>query len=218
MYLIPHLYRITSSTNHLSISRLCHAFQAVITRHKILRTALYLDTNGTIMQHCLDSNVTDDDDMKSVGFSVINLPHTNESDDHNIDETINDIINHPDFLYLSQGRVIHCHIIRHCSQNDASNQLTLFQLGLATFYAFLFKLTHGERDLCIASVNANRYRPELEEMIGLIVNGHLINLLKMSERNVCQFLNILIIHFNIFLLMFNLINQMFHFWRSCLIL
>jgi hypothetical protein len=51
----------------------------------------------------------------------------------------------------------------------ASHQLTLFQLGLATFYAFLFKLTHGQSDLCISGLNANRYRPELEKMIGMIV-------------------------------------------------
>ena len=66
--------RITSSTNHVSISRLCRALQAVITRHNILRTALYLDNNGTIMQHCLDMNIINND-MKSYGFSVINLRH-----------------------------------------------------------------------------------------------------------------------------------------------
>jgi hypothetical protein len=59
---------------------------------------------------------------------------------------------------------------RHRSSTDQrSHQLTPFQLGLATFYAFLFKLTHGESDLCIASINANRYRPELQQMIGMFV-------------------------------------------------
>lgn len=47
--------------------------------------------------------------------------------------------------------------------------LTLFQLGLATFYAFLFKLTNGENDLCIACINANRYRSELHDLIGMFV-------------------------------------------------
>jgi hypothetical protein len=51
----------------------------------------------------------------------------------------------------------------------SSHQVTTFQLALTTFYAFLFKLTHGERDLCIASINANRYRSELQEMIGMFV-------------------------------------------------
>jgi NRPS condensation-like uncharacterized protein len=286
MYLIPHLYRIRSTTNHVSVSRLCRALQSVITRHHILRTALYLDTNGTIIQHCLDTVVIENE-MKSYGFSVINLPHSDNDDDHSIDETINDIINHPNLFDLSQGRVIDCHILCHCPSNDdllskndwilfsmhhsafdgastfiflrdlslayetdcslpwsdntlqyidyavherlmdmtssqdfwhseltgydlerplslptdrhrsstdqrsglaslaqisfnneistaffnyaSSHQLTPFQLGLATFYAFLFKLTHGESDLCIASINANRYRPELQQMIGMFV-------------------------------------------------
>ncbi len=284
MYLIPHLYRITSSTNHVSISRLCRALQAVITRHNILRTALYFDTDGTIIQHCLDMSNTHND-IKLYGFSVLNLRHDIEDD--KIDKTINDIINHSNLFNLSQGRVIHCHIVRHYSPNDdllskddlilfcmhhsafdgtsmsiflrdlvlayetdyslpmnentlqyidyavherlidkissrefwhsqlvgynlqrplavpvdrhrsstdersgvasvaqisfnnhisttffnyaSSHQVTPFQLGLATFYAFLFKLTHGERDLCIASVNANRYRSELQKMIGMFV-------------------------------------------------
>jgi hypothetical protein len=51
----------------------------------------------------------------------------------------------------------------------SSNQVTPFQLTLATFYAFLFKLTHGQNDLCISCLNANRYRPELEKMIGMFV-------------------------------------------------
>ncbi len=51
----------------------------------------------------------------------------------------------------------------------SSHQLTLFQLGLATFYAFLFRLTHGQKDLCIACLNANRYRTELQNIIGMFV-------------------------------------------------
>ncbi len=268
------------------------ALQAVITRHNILRTSLYLDSNGTIIQHCSDTTVTNEH-MKSYGFSVRNLPHNNNDDD-SIGKTIEDIINHSNLFDLSQGRVIHCHILRYCRSNDglsskhddllskddcilfcmhhsafdgtstsiflrdlslayqtdcslplndnslqyidyavhervmdttssrqfwhsqlvgynlqrplplpadrhrsstdqrsglasaaqisfnndisraflhyaSPNQLTPFQLGLSTFYAFLFKLTHGESDLCIASINANRYRPELQEMIGMLV-------------------------------------------------
>ena len=47
--------------------------------------------------------------------------------------------------------------------------MTSFQLGLATFYTFLFKLTHGQSDLCIACLNANRYRTELQNMFGMFV-------------------------------------------------
>jgi hypothetical protein len=52
----------------------------------------------------------------------------------------------------------------------SSHQLTPFQLGLSIFYAFLFKFTHGQNDLCITCLNANRYRPELEKMIGMFVS------------------------------------------------
>jgi NRPS condensation-like uncharacterized protein len=51
----------------------------------------------------------------------------------------------------------------------SSHQITVFQLGLAIFYVFLFKLTHGQNDLCIACLNANRYRSELQNMIGMFV-------------------------------------------------
>jgi hypothetical protein len=51
----------------------------------------------------------------------------------------------------------------------SSHQVTPFQLGLAAFYAFLFKLTHGQNDLCISCLNANRYRAELQNMIGMFV-------------------------------------------------
>ncbi|CAF1169630.1 unnamed protein product [Adineta steineri] len=52
----------------------------------------------------------------------------------------------------------------------SSYHLTLFQLGLSIFYVFLFKLTHGEGDLCITAINANRYRSELTNMIGMFVS------------------------------------------------
>ncbi|CAF1465419.1 unnamed protein product [Adineta steineri] len=52
----------------------------------------------------------------------------------------------------------------------SSHHLTLFQLGLSIFYVFLFKLSHGETDLCIGSINANRYRDELQNLIGMFVS------------------------------------------------
>ncbi|CAF1409546.1 unnamed protein product [Adineta steineri] len=52
----------------------------------------------------------------------------------------------------------------------SSHHLTLFQLGLSIFYVFLFKLCHGETDLCIGSINANRYRNELQNLIGMFVS------------------------------------------------
>ncbi|CAF4053559.1 unnamed protein product [Adineta steineri] len=52
----------------------------------------------------------------------------------------------------------------------SSHHFTLFQLELSRFYVFLFKLTHGESDLCISSINANRYRSELANMIEMFVS------------------------------------------------
>ncbi|CAF4142030.1 unnamed protein product, partial [Adineta steineri] len=52
----------------------------------------------------------------------------------------------------------------------SSHHLTLFQLGLSIFYVFLFKLSHSDTDLCVGSINANRYRSELVNMIGMFVS------------------------------------------------
>ncbi|CAF4095849.1 unnamed protein product, partial [Adineta steineri] len=294
IYVIPLLYRISSMNDHISITRLHHAFQSVIIKHNILRTALYLDTNGNIIQHCLDANIIFNDEIKSNQLTIVNL---HNDDCRHMSEFIFEILNQPDLFDLSKGQVIRCHILRHfhqsqdnssrenedllsenhhilisihhamfdgastsiflrdlslayqyhdslsinqntlnyidysvhehimdmslsrefwhsqlkrynieCSlslpidrQRSSTNQqrsglasiaeitfdnelctsflnyasshnLTLFQLGLATFYVFLFKLTHGETDLCIGTINANRYRSELVKMIGMFVS------------------------------------------------
>jgi NRPS condensation-like uncharacterized protein len=52
----------------------------------------------------------------------------------------------------------------------STHHITLFQLGLATFYVFLFKLNHHEKDLCITCLNANRFRVELQNIIGMFVS------------------------------------------------
>jgi hypothetical protein len=292
MYVIPSLYRVSSTavttTNPICITRIHQALQAVVTKHKILRTALYLDTNSTVLQRCVDA--TDINyHFKPYGFSVLNLA----KNDRPMNEIVIEILNQSDLFDLSKGRVINCHILRQyrfhqlasetkdlltnddyilftihhtvfdgtsvpvfntdfcrfyenngsLSVNDhtlqyidysvyervlnmtlsrkfwrselegynlehpltlptdrhrvtsdehsglsytakitfddktttsflnyaSSHNLTPFQLGLATFYVFLFKLTHGQDDLCIASINANRYRSELQDLIGMFV-------------------------------------------------
>ena len=292
MYVIPLLYRVSSMDDHVSISRLHHALHRVIARHNILRTALYLDTNGGLTQDCLDVN-TIIDDMNSCGLPVLDLPNENSE----TSEVIREILAQSDLFNLSRGQVIRCHIFRQCRrrsednvsfQNDdllsvgdlilisihhvafdgtstaifvrdlslaydmtdflsmnenalqyidysvhehimdmtlsrqfwhsqlqgchldrslllpvdrqrlstdqrsgsaftasfmfddeicssfltyaSSHHLTSFQLALAAFYTFLFKLTHGQTDLCVASINANRYRSELVNMIGMFVS------------------------------------------------
>ncbi|CAF4029373.1 unnamed protein product, partial [Adineta steineri] len=291
MYVIALIYRISSMNDHISISRLQHAFQTIITEHQVLRTALSLDTNGTIIQHCLDTNAIIND-KKSSGFSIIDLP----DEEHEQNEIMKQILNQSDLFNLSKGHVVNCHIFRRDQSNHAltqnnddlltkddlvlftihhacfdgasvsifirdlslayqsndllpiddnsiqyidysvhehimdmslsrefwqielkgynlarqlslpidrqrlstnqqrsglassaqiifddklctsflnyasSHHLTLFQLGLSIFYVFLFKLSHGETDLCIGSINANRYRNELQNLIGMFVS------------------------------------------------
>ncbi|CAF4054411.1 unnamed protein product, partial [Adineta steineri] len=100
MYVIPLLYRISSMNDHVSITRLHHAFQSIITKHNILRTALYIDdTNSHIIQHYSDANIIVDDRR-----------HMNE--------TIAEILNQADLFDLSKGRVIRCHILRHYHQSQ----------------------------------------------------------------------------------------------------
>jgi non-ribosomal peptide synthetase component F len=48
-------------------------------------------------------------------------------------------------------------------------QITPFQLCLALYYVFLFKLT-STQDLIVGGVATNRFRPEFESMIGMFVN------------------------------------------------
>ncbi|CAF4159546.1 unnamed protein product, partial [Adineta steineri] len=50
------------------------------------------------------------------------------------------------------------------------HHVTPFQLGLSVLYAFLFKLTHGDDDLCISCLNANRYKTELQNLIGMFIS------------------------------------------------
>ncbi|CAF3939589.1 unnamed protein product [Rotaria sp. Silwood1] len=52
-----------------------------------------------------------------------------------------------------------------------SNDITIEQLALASYYAFLFKLTNGESDLCIGMNTHGRYKEELMSVIGLFVNN-----------------------------------------------
>jgi non-ribosomal peptide synthetase component F len=51
-----------------------------------------------------------------------------------------------------------------------SNNIELQHLALAMYYAFLFKLTNGEKDLCIGMNIDNRYTDELKSMIGMFEN------------------------------------------------
>ncbi|CAF4082952.1 unnamed protein product, partial [Adineta steineri] len=49
------------------------------------------------------------------------------------------------------------------------HHITPFQLAMSIFYAFLFKLTDGQDDLCYSCLHANRHRTELQNIIGMFV-------------------------------------------------
>ena len=282
MYTMPLIYRISIANQSMSIERLRRALRAVLLKHKILRTALVVDSNGLVIQSVLQPNSSIESDQDYFGFTVIRT-----NNDKNI---FYEAIDRSDHFQLSKGRVLHCQIIRHHSsslQNDdqltsndiilfllhhsafdgastpiflrdlslayqsdkllpidenalqyidysvherqldmtsshdfwnaqldgcdlerglllpfdrhrpsnsersgraavaefkftdqlsrsfldyaSSHNTTPFQLGLAVFYAFLFKITNGQQDLCIGCVNANRYRIELRDIIGMFV-------------------------------------------------
>jgi non-ribosomal peptide synthetase component F len=52
----------------------------------------------------------------------------------------------------------------------SSNNMSLQCLALACYYGFLFKLTNGEKDLCIGMDTDGRYKEELTSVIGMFVN------------------------------------------------
>ncbi|CAF4133676.1 unnamed protein product, partial [Rotaria sordida] len=291
IYPVALFYRVSSANKHVSITRLYRAFQSVIMKHSILRTALDTDISGTIMQNCLKMDSISDN-MNACGFSIINL---HDDKDRPIDKAITETIDYCDLFELAEGRVIRCHIFRayrqdddlslkscnlltkddfvlfnihhsafdgasisiflhdlsHAYETDCSlpldddalqyidysvyerqmnmalssgfwqsqlqeynfecqlslpndrqrssseqrsgcacvaeisfddvisttfikytsvHNVTPFQLGLATFYAFLFKITYGQIDLCVSCFNANRHKSELQKMIGMFVS------------------------------------------------
>ncbi|CAF1356518.1 unnamed protein product [Adineta steineri] len=51
-----------------------------------------------------------------------------------------------------------------------TNNIELQHLALAAYYMFLFKLTNGERDICIGMNTHTRYKYEFKSIIGLYEN------------------------------------------------
>ncbi|CAF1685360.1 unnamed protein product, partial [Adineta ricciae] len=102
MYVIPLVYRISSTDQNLSIDRLHRALHTVIGKHRVLCTGFHFDWNGMIVQHCFNIN-----DQETYGFSVVNV-----NNDLDTDGIMKEVINRCDLFDLSKGRVLCCHIIR----------------------------------------------------------------------------------------------------------
>ena len=73
-----------------------------------------------------------------------------------------------------RGTSVSFHFVEDLSQAFLSYSsfcnIKLEHLALATYYACLFKLTNGEKDLCVGMKTQNRYKDELKSMIGLFEN------------------------------------------------
>jgi fengycin family lipopeptide synthetase B len=68
---------------------------------------------------------------------------------------------------LDFGEDLSHHFLAYASSNNIEPQ----HLALAMYYAFLFKLTNGEKDLCIGMNTHGRYKKELMSVIGMFVNA-----------------------------------------------
>ena len=277
MYIIPLLYRVPTDDVCVSLARLQRALRSVVAKHASLRTALYLNSSGTILQRRLET-------------SLNNVSNTELADD-GMDRVLEALLTTADLFDLARGRVLTCQVLRrrrsasagddvlsaddlllisvhhsvfdgasrsifarelalaystdaplpvdaqalqyidyavheriidmtaaqhfwrsqlagcdlrrvlalpvdrHRASTDqrsglactaevtfnddlavtfvayaAAHQLTLFQLALATSFAFLFRLGHNASDLCIGWISANRYRSELTSLIGMFVS------------------------------------------------
>ncbi|CAF4109700.1 unnamed protein product, partial [Adineta steineri] len=65
------------------------------------------------------------------------------------------------------GQDLSNHFLTHAS----SNNISLEHLTFAIYFIFLFKLTNGQTDLCLAiNIDNNRYRDELKSIVGLFEN------------------------------------------------
>ncbi|UJR24335.1 hypothetical protein I4U23_027302 [Adineta vaga] len=153
MYAIPLFYRLSSAHNHISTYRFHHAFETVVRKHSILRTERLMDM--TLSREFWLSQLQ--------GYNMKHsLPLLIDQHRFSTDQRSG---------LAFRNQIIFDDEITSSFINYASrHHLTLFQLGLAIFYVFLFKLSHGQTDLCITTVNANRYRNELQKMIGMFVS------------------------------------------------
>jgi hypothetical protein len=286
MYTIPNVYGISSLDKSVSITRIRRALRAVVAKHSILRTALYLDVDGRLVQRRMNIDETFDE-QDHFGFTVSEV-----SDDTTIETKLEELYESYEIFNIAKGHVMEWHILRHqycydsSSQNDdlltdddlitfyfhhaafdgtsssiffrdfcvayetdcslpvddnafqyidysvhersmdmtlsrefwcsqlagynfdqpvalpivrihsmdldefgsfaaeiifdpnvsiafrnyaSLHQVTPYQLAIATFYAFLFKIANGQSDICFASLDANRHKPELQDIIGMFV-------------------------------------------------
>ncbi|CAF1557934.1 unnamed protein product, partial [Adineta ricciae] len=121
MYTVPVIYRVTVDIKPISILRLRKAIREVILKHSILRTALFTDTHGTVRQLVIDASRNE-----LFGFDICHIKEDNSS--------ISEMIRHSNLFNLTEGRLLHCHLLRQQSpslQNHdhlSTNDIILFHI------------------------------------------------------------------------------------------
>ena len=127
---MPFVYHL-SSQHTVSVQRLCHALQLIITKHHSLRTALVFDSDkNLLMQRVLAQK----DDNKSDMLPIIESTYE-------VDEQLNQILHdekrNPQLFNLAQGLVFRCHLVyyKHISSNDllSDKDLLIFNFHHALF-------------------------------------------------------------------------------------
>ena len=63
------------------------------------------------------------------------------------------------------------HLSHHFLAHSLLNNIAPIHAALVCYYVLLFKLTNGERDLCIGMNTDGRYKEELMSVIGMFVNA-----------------------------------------------
>jgi NRPS condensation-like uncharacterized protein len=113
IYNMPFLYRLASQ-HTLSIQRLRHALQLIVTKHQSLRTSLIFDAEkNLLMQRIIDFN----DDNKQI-FAFIESTYETEDQMNNI---MQEEKRNSQLFDLAQGLVFRCHLVRY--QQISSNDL-----------------------------------------------------------------------------------------------
>ncbi|CAF5178972.1 unnamed protein product, partial [Rotaria magnacalcarata] len=118
MYNIPLAYRISSDSKPVSILRLHRALQSIVLKHTILRTALLLDKNGTVIQSVTEISSSDANHQQSFGFTVITTDDT--------ESKIYEITRRSDLFDLTRGGVFNCYIIRRCHSSFENEDLLMY--------------------------------------------------------------------------------------------
>ena len=131
IYNMPFLYRLHPQ-HTLSITRLHHALQLIVTKHLSLRTALIFDNESNrLMQRIMDS----DDNGKE--------PFTSTESIFATDDQLTDIMHceksNPQLFNLAEGLVFRCHLV-HYKQISSNDFLTEKDVIILNFHHALFDL------------------------------------------------------------------------------